>query len=84
MNFPFFEIELRPRRLENGSYKAGCVVSEHTGDTVHVILPKWELKNNIYENEDAANKHMIFNVLRYLKREHGLKDKDLEKVKISK
>ena len=82
MDFPFFEIQLKPRKAESGEYIAGCIVMEHTGDTVHVLLPRWELKNKKYENDEAANKIMTINALQYLKREYGLKD--TSQIKISK
>lgn len=82
MNFPFYEIQLQPRKLENGKYKAGASVNEHTGDGVKVILPRWELKDKEFDSEEAANRIMSFNATRYLKEKHGLED--LTQVKITR
>lgn len=79
MDFPYFEIELKPRLLENGKYKAGCSISEHTGDMVNVILSRWELKDD-YVSQEAANKIMRLNALQYLKRENA--NIDMSKIRI--
>ncbi len=83
MGFPYFEIQLNSRRLKNGEYKAGCSISEHTGDGVHVILPRWELKNRNYKDEEEANRTMIFNAKQYLSREYGAKDSKIRIFKSS-
>jgi len=70
MEFPFYEIQLKPRRLESGKYKAGCSIREHTGDSVIDILPRWEL-NSEFESKEAANRIMKFNAKQFLRREYG-------------
>lgn len=81
MDFPYYEIQLKPRKLGNGKFKARCGIKEHTGDKVRDILASWELEQEGFDTEGAANRVMKFNAVRYLKREYGLTD--LDRVKIS-
>ena len=84
MDFPYYEIQLKPRRLENGKYKARCSIRLHTGDKVYDTLStSWEREDPEFDSEDAANIFMIHNAKDHLKREYGLDKKDLERVKIS-
>jgi len=82
MGFPYFKIQLNARELKNGKYRARCSISEHTGDKVHNIQPRWELSEKEFESKSAANRIMKFNAIQWLKREYSLKDEDLRRVRI--
>lgn len=80
MEFPLFEIEIKPREISDGKFKARCNIMEHRGNETHMIISGWELSKE-YESEEVANMHMKFNAIQYLKRERP--DLDLNKVEIT-
>lgn len=81
MNFPYYEIRLKPGRLENGKYKARCSIREHMGDSIIDIQSRWELSSE-FDTKEAANITMQLNAKQFLRREYGAEA--LGRVKISK
>ncbi|MFS8159414.1 MAG: hypothetical protein ACMG6E_04215 [Candidatus Roizmanbacteria bacterium] len=81
MNFPYYEIQLSPRKLKSGKYKATCNIFEQTGDGVKTIQTRWKI-NGTFETKDAANTIMRFQAIHFLKREYGLDDNDVESGKV--
>lgn len=74
MSFPYYEVTLKPRLLENGKYQAGCTLLQHTGSDVNVILPDWKLEKQLFDNKVEANKMMRKNIIHYFKNKLGLND----------
>ena len=81
-NFPYTEIVLVPRIVDNGEWRPGCAINRHTGDKVEVIQARWELEKTC-ENKDAANLIMRANAFHYLRTTLGLDDSDIDEVKVT-